>query len=310
MTAPLRVTELTRRFSGSDRPALENVSFQAREGELLTLIGASGSGKTSLLRIVAGLESADAGEVRLGDVLLNRGRQILVPPEKRHVGFVFQNHALFPHLKVEENVAFGLRGLPEQRRRVADLLDMVGLTAVAGRYPHQISGGERQRVALIRALATKPSLMLMDEPFSSLDHSLRNELRGETRRLIQQAGITTLFVTHDAEDALAISDRIVVLREGGVQQIGTPDEIYHHPENHHVARSFGPCNFLIRSELKSSDRLASAQGIEPERLRHEAIWLRPEDLALLSPGEPGALAEGVLKVEHFMGDSRMLTLEC
>ncbi len=310
MNALLQLSGVTKRFPGATQAALEDVSFDVYKGELLTLIGASGSGKTSLLRIVAGLEAPDTGEVRLGNALLTSGHRILVPPEQRHVGFVFQNHALFPHLKVRDNVAFGLGHGRRDRARVAELLDMVNLAEVAGRYPHQLSGGERQRVALVRALAPQPSLLLMDEPFSSLDYSLREGLREETRRLIRQAGATTLFVTHDAEDALAVSDRIAVLREGRILQIGTPPEIYHRPADRDVARSFGPCNFLVVADFATPLRLAACRGIQPEGLNEGELWVRPEDLTLANPGHADSLVEGVVRDSLYHGDSHMLTIEC
>lgn len=310
----LEVRGVSKRFPRAERAALDHVTFDVKEGELLTLVGASGSGKTSLLRILAGLETADEGEVRLGSVLLTRGRNILRPPERRHMGFVFQNHALFPHLKVRENVAFGLgqgqRGRRRRKQRVSDLLDMVGLGDLAGRFPHELSGGERQRIALVRALAPNPRLLLMDEPFSSLDQSLRLELRDETRRLLKKQQATTILVTHDAEDALAVSDRIVVLREGVVQQVGTPADIYRRPANRYIASSFGPCNFFSRADFADPSRLEACRGIEPAELSDEECWVRPEDLALSSTEEAGSLAVGVVVQSLYQGESRMITLQC
>lgn len=310
MSALLQVLEVSRQFGGADRAALDDVSFEVGEGELLTLIGASGSGKTSLLRIIAGLETADSGSVRLGETLLNRGSRILVPPERRQVGFVFQNHALFPHLSVRENVGFGLNRGQDSRHRVAQMLDMVGLSELGDRYPHQLSGGERQRIALARALAPQPRLLLMDEPFSSLDRALRNELRGETQRMLLQAGATTLFVTHDPEDALAISDRIVVLREGRIQQIGTPAEIYLQPDNRYVAGAFGPCNFLPRGAFGRTAEVPEGLGIQPSSVGQSELWLRPEDLDVAPVGRPEALAEGTVLRTTYQGDSCLLALEC
>jgi iron(III) transport system ATP-binding protein len=314
MNTLLEVRGVSKRFPRAERAALDKVSFDVEEGELLTLVGASGSGKTSLLRILAGLETADEGEVRLGSVLVTRGRAILRPPERRHMGFVFQNHALFPHLKVGENVAFGLgqgpSGRPPRRQRVSDLLDMVGLGELAGRYPHELSGGERQRIALVRALAPNPRLLLMDEPFSSLDQSLRLKLRDETRRLIKRQQATTILVTHDAEDALAVSDRIVVLREGVVQQVGTPAEIYRRPANRYIASSFGPCNFLSRADFADPTRLEACRSIEPPALSGEECWVRPEDLGLSSTDGPQSLTVGVVLQSLYHGESRMISLEC
>lgn len=314
MSTLLEVRGVSKRFPRAERAALDKVSFDVEEGELLTLVGASGSGKTSLLRILAGLETAEEGEVRLGSVLLTRGRTILRPPERRHMGFVFQNHALFPHLKVRENVAFGLgqgpSGRQRRRQRVSDLLDMVGLVQLSDRYPHELSGGERQRIALVRALAPNPRLLLMDEPFSSLDQSLRLELRDETRRLIKRQQATTILVTHDAEDALAVSDRIVVLREGVVQQVGSPAEIYRRPANRYIASSFGPCNFLSRVEFAEPARLEACRGIQPAECSADEVWIRPEDLALSSADDPASLTSGVVIQSLYHGESRMIMLEC
>jgi len=310
MTALLRVSDISKRFAGANRAALDDVSFEVEDQELVTLVGASGSGKTSLLRIVAGLETADAGTVCLGDDLLTRGPRILVPPEHRHIGLVFQNHALFPHLRVRENVAFGLPKGPGRNQGVRDLLNLVGLENLAERYPHELSGGERQRIALVRALAPHPRLLLMDEPFSSLDESLRRELRDQSRRLLKQRCATTILVTHDSEDALAVSDRIVVLREGMVQQIGSPADIYRQPANRYIASSFGPCNFLVRAELSAGDALGGRPGIEPEDRSGEEIWIRPEDLKLSRGGKEPCLASGVVSESLFHGESRLVTLEC
>ena len=221
----LEVKGVTRTFRSANRAALDAVSFSAQRRELIALVGASGSGKSTMLRILAGLESADQGEVSMDGHVLTRASQILLPPERRNMGFVFQNHALFPHLSVRDNVAFGLAKSDERNQRVQDLLDMVGMAEFAERYPHELSGGEQQRVALVRALAPRPDLLLMDEPFSSLDQSLRRELRDETGRLIREQGTTTILVTHDLDDAVAICDRVIVLRAGVVERIGTPAEI-------------------------------------------------------------------------------------
>jgi len=310
MSDLIKVRDITKRFPRASRAALQRVNFEVREGELLTLIGASGSGKTSLLRILAGLETADEGEVRQGSVVLTRGRSILVPPEHRHMGFVFQNHALFPHLKVRDNVAFGLGKGTDRRQRINQMLELVGMEELADRYPHELSGGERQRIALARALAPEPRLVLMDEPFSSLDQSLRHELRDETRRLLEQQRATTILVTHDADDALAVSDRILVLREGAVQQVGTPAEIYWSPANRYIASSFGPCNFLSRADFTDPSGLDACRHIEPAELTKNEVWIRPEDLALAAANDTRALAAGIVTQNLYHGESSLISLEC
>lgn len=310
MSALLQVRGVSKRFPRTQRPALDDVSFSVRDQELLTLVGASGSGKTSLLRILAGLETPDSGEVCLDGQLLTRNGQVLRAPEHRHMGFVFQNHALFPHLKVRDNVAFGLARGERSAAHIESLLELVGLVGLAGRYPHELSGGERQRIALVRALAPNPRLLLMDEPFSSLDQSLREELRDETRALIKRRQATTILVTHDTADALAVSDRIVVLREGRVQQIGAPAEIYRRPVNRYIASSFGPCNFLDRAHLGDKPPVPAWRGIEPADHAPGEVWIRPEDLHLSHAADDAALASGVVVRSLFHGESRMVTLEC
>jgi len=309
MNALLEVESVSKRFRASERAALASVDLVVEAGETVSLVGASGSGKTTLLRIIAGLETADSGEVRLDGRTLNREAAIVVPPERRNMGLLFQGLALFPHLTVAENVGFGLQ---EEwgPARVDELMAGVGLTDYADRYPHELSGGERQRVALIRALAPRPSLVLLDEPFSSLDPALRAELRRETRRVLARQGATAIVVTHDAEAALAGSDRIAVLRKGRVQQVGAPREIYRRPANRYVAISFGACNFIDRAALPPAAGLGRVQGIEPEPCTADELWLRPGDLALAPPGSPGALATGRVVEDDYLGASRLVVVEC
>lgn len=307
MSSFLKVSGLTRQFAGAKQAALSGVSFELQRQEFLTLVGASGSGKTTLLRLLAGLEKPDAGEIALEGEILSAGKQILVPPEKRNFGFVFQNHALFPHLSVGDNVGFGLQKGAGRQQRVSELLDLVGLRDTQRRYPHELSGGEQQRIALVRALAPGPGLLLMDEPFSSLDKSLRQELRGETRRLVDEQGATTIMVTHDTTDALAVSDRIVVLRAGRVEQSGSPAEIYHRPVNRYVASAFGACNFLARARLSNA---TNTRGMEPEDLARDEFWIRPEDLALSHPDDPDRMAVGTVTEVLYQGDCQQVTLAC
>ena len=223
-----------------ERDVLRDVSLKARAGEITCLLGPSGSGKSTLLRMAAGLERLQSGVIRLhGTVLSDADRQ--PPPEARPVGLVFQEHVLFPHKTVEENVAFGLRHLAaaERRRVAARCLADVGLTALAGRYPHTLSGGEQQRVALARALAPAPEVMLLDEPFASVDATLRRALREQNRRELRRAGSVALVVTHDPDEALELADHIVVLERGRVAQAGAPPAIWQQPATAEVAAMFG-----------------------------------------------------------------------
>jgi putative spermidine/putrescine transport system ATP-binding protein len=232
--------------------AVDRLSLSVHEGELVTLLGPSGSGKTSVLRLVAGFLAPDQGRI------LVDGREIQgLPPEKRDIGMVFQSYALFPHRSVERNVAFGLerRDVPrnERVRRVRDALAMVRLEDLGERFPRELSGGQQQRVALARALVIEPTLLLLDEPLSSLDRRLREELREEIRRLQQQLSITTLLVTHDQEEALSVSDRIALINRGRIEQIGRPSDLYDRPTNRFVAESLGKVNILSASLVSPGD---------------------------------------------------------
>jgi sulfate transport system ATP-binding protein len=234
---------ITKKFK--DFSALDNVSLEVNSGELIALLGPSGSGKTTLLRIIAGLEMPDSGQVILDgqDTSKKTARD-------RHVGFVFQHYALFKHMTVFENVAFGLRVKPkdvrptegEIRRKVMDLLELVHLDTMHNRYPSQLSGGQRQRVALARALAVEPKLLLLDEPFGALDAKVRKELRRWMRRLHDELHVTSIFVTHDQEEAMEVADRVVVMSNGRIEQVGTPEEVYHTPSNAFVYDFLGNYN--------------------------------------------------------------------
>ena len=241
----LEVRNLVKRFHGTQQSAVNDISFELSGGEILALVGPSGCGKTTTLRIIAGLERPDSGTVCLNNRLV-ASESVFVPPEKRGVGMVFQDHALFPHLTVSENIAFGLRGqsADQVKKTVGEMLHLVGLLPLAKRYPHALSGGERQRVALARALAPRPVLVLMDEPFSSLDADLRMEMREHVRRILKSMQATVVFVTHDQEEALYMGDRLAVLNEGHLEQIGTPEKIFHESTSRFVAEFMGDSNFL------------------------------------------------------------------
>jgi iron(III) transport system ATP-binding protein len=243
--ATLEVKNLTKQFSPEGFPAVQDVSFSLSQGEILALVGPSGCGKTTTLRLIAGLESPEAGQVILGGRVVTN-EHVFVPPEKRSIGMVFQDHATFPHLTVFENVAFGLAGHPKEdvRRETTSMLKLVGLEGLAGRYPHELSGGERQRVALARALAPRPIVILLDEPFSNLDADLRAQIREEVRAILKGIGATAIFVTHDQEEALFIGDRLAVFNQGRLEQIGTPESIFHTPAARFVAEFMGHTDFL------------------------------------------------------------------
>lgn len=249
-----------------DFVALENVNLSIPSGQLTALLGPSGGGKSTLLRIIAGLETSDSGTIEIEGVNATG-----VPAQKRNVGFVFQHYAAFKHMNVEKNIAFGLeiRKRPKEkiRERVHDLLELVHLEQFAHRLPSQLSGGQRQRMALARALAIEPSVLLLDEPFGALDAKVRKELRAWLRRLHDEVHVTTVFVTHDQEEALEVSDSIVVLNEGRIEQIGTPDELYDEPASDFVLSFLGPVtrlgDNLIRPhdiDISRYERAATASG--------------------------------------------------
>jgi sulfate transport system ATP-binding protein len=260
--------DVTKRFA--EFAALEDVSIEVPDGSLTALLGPSGSGKSTLLRIIAGLEEPTSGTVVI------HGEDVThLPPQKREIGFVFQHYAAFKHMTVRDNVAFGLRirkvGKDATRSRVDELLEVVGLTGWAQRYPSQLSGGQRQRMALARALAVQPKVLLLDEPFGALDANVRQELREWLRRLHDEVHVTTVIVTHDQEEAMAISDRIVVLDHGQVQQVGAPREVYENPANKFVMGFLGPVSKLGESLVRPHDLVLSAG---PEEGAAEAMVTR------------------------------------
>jgi len=274
--------------------ALHSLDLDVREGELITLLGPSGCGKTTALRIAAGFEFADSGAVLVGGSDITR-----TPAHKRNMGMVFQSYSLFPNLTVAKNVEFGLRtrgvAAAERHHRVAEMLELVQLTQFADRYPHQISGGQAQRVALARALAVQPRVLLLDEPLSALDAKVRTTLRDEIRRIQTEVGITTLFVTHDQEEALAISDRICVMSQGLVEQLGTPTEVYRSPSTAFVARFVGsmnefPAEVTGRGEVTVAGHRVGAPGLGETVVGSKVSMLvRPEDLSLGEGGLPGSV---------------------
>ena len=245
----LELSAVTRRYRGQPRPAVEAVSLSVSPGEILGLLGPSGSGKTTLLRLIAGFELPDEGTVTIAGRVVAAGggdRHVVVPPERRGVGIVFQDGALFPHLTVADNVAFGLSGADRGSRRVLveDVLDLAGITALARRFPHELSGGQQQLVALARALAPAPAILLLDEPFSNLDADLREQMRLDVARILRGAGTTAVFVTHGQDEALAIADRVGVLHHGRLEQLDTPERVYHEPASPFVAQFVGAATFL------------------------------------------------------------------
>jgi sulfate transport system ATP-binding protein len=261
----IEASNITKRFG--DFVALDNVSVDVPNGSLTALLGPSGGGKSTLLRVIAGLEQPDSGRVVI------EGRDLTAAPaQERAVGFVFQHYAAFKHMTVRDNVAFGLtirkRPKDEIKTRVDELLDLVQLSGLAERYPAQLSGGQRQRMALARALAVEPSVLLLDEPFGALDANVRKELREWLRRLHDEVGVTTLFVTHDQEEAMEISDQIIVVSKGRIEQAGTPADLYDRPANEFVMNFIGPVTTLDGQLMRPHDVQVL---IEPDSGTEEAV---------------------------------------
>ncbi|MGV7034308.1 ABC transporter ATP-binding protein [Methylobacterium symbioticum] len=280
--------------------ALEETWLQVQQGEFLTLLGPSGCGKTTLLNLMAGFLEADEGEIFIGGDLVTA-----TPPYERQIGIVFQNYALFPHMSVAKNVGYGLRmrgvGKREIAERVGQALDLVKLSGFADRSPRQLSGGQQQRVALARALVIRPKVLLLDEPFSALDKNLRGAMQVELKEIQRRLGVTTVFVTHDQGEALSMSDRIVVMSAGRIRQIGTPDQVYRHPQDRFVAGFIGDVNRLpARLESCTAERATVAirdlrREVEAGTLRDCApgaavdVFVRPDHLTVRPAGEPGTL---------------------
>jgi ABC-type Fe3+/spermidine/putrescine transport system ATPase subunit len=313
----LAIDGIGKRFG--EKVVLDGVSLVAPKGEILALLGPSGSGKTTLLRIIAGFESADAGTIRWGGERIDR-----LPPEKRDFGMVFQHYALFPHMSVGENVAFGLEARHVSRReiagRVAAALERVDLSGYERRRVGEISGGQQQRVALARALAPEPRVLLLDEPLSNLDPTLRERTRRELAETLRRIGITTLLVTHEQEEAFDLGDRVALLHRGRLEQIGTPRELYREPSTRFVASFMGRASFLevevVEAPAEGTARdprtTVSGPGLTPGRTlslpqggfrtgEKAELWLRPEMLELaLEPGRT-PLFTGTLRAVRFSG---------
>ena len=302
-TAYLRIEGLTKRFGTS--MAVREVSLDVRQGEMLVLLGPSGCGKTTTLRMIAGFVEASEGRILL------EGRDYAgLPPHRREMGMVFQSYALFPHMTVAQNVTFGLRmrHLPraEIEARLAETLEMVKLSTMAERYPRQLSGGQQQRVALARALAIRPKVLLLDEPLSNLDANLRQQVAREIRGLQRAAGLTALMVTHDQDEAMMMADRLVVMNEGVVQQVGTQEELYERPANPFVARFIGHSN-LVAGALAGPSRLVLAGGGEVRLAGHYAasgtctLAIRPERGRICAAEDPAARLVATVEDATYVG---------
>lgn len=288
--------------SFGDFKASDNVSFGIEKGKLIGLLGPSGSGKTTILRMIAGLETPDSGEIIIDGKVIND-----IPASKRGIGFVFQNYALFRYMTVYENIAFGLRVQREDKKkideRVKELISLIGLEGLEKRYPSQLSGGQRQRVAFARALAPSPQLLLLDEPFAAIDAKVRQELRSWLKGMIEKLGVTSIFVTHDQDEAIEVADEIIITNKGRVEQIGTPFEIYQNPQTAFTAGFFGQTSFVKDyTKFKTFEEIKNAD---------KAI-VRPEFVKITKKGEVqkyrSSAAQGIVERTAFRGNSIELTV--
>lgn len=315
----LQIKQLNKTYG--TRQVVSNIDLTMEEGEVLSLLGPSGCGKTTILRMIAGLVKPDSGLIRVGERVLFDGKREM-PVEERDLGMVFQDYALWPHMTVEKNIAFGMRLRRMSRRavaaRVQELLALVNLSGFGNRFPYQLSGGQQQRVAVARALSTEPRIILLDEPLSSLDTALREIMSAELVQLFKRLKITTINVTHDQNEAMMMSDRIMVLRDGQVQQIGTPTELYLRPANAFVASFMGPANMFVGDVIHHTDHVSlrlngaiqqEITGMVQETMsmheqEHASLLCRPDDVRLYQERrafEHANVIAGVVLHSSFVG---------
>lgn len=314
MSTAIRIRNLTKRFG--DFVAVDNVSLDIAPGQFVTLLGGSGCGKTTILRMIAGFLEADGGEIHFGDQLMNG-----VLPEKRDTSMMFQSYALFPHKTVENNVNFGLRmrGVDKaaQRAKVEEMLQLVHMQKLNGRKPQELSGGQQQRVALARAMAVTPKVLLFDEPLSNLDAKLRVEVRMEIREIQRRCGITTVYVTHDQEEALSISDKVVVMDRGQIVQAGAPEEIYKRPANSFVANFIGTSNVFEILQLEEAGgrmmartNIGLLETVMENGDERRLLSVRPEDILVSGkPCESRNTLRGVVASVAFLGRFKELVVD-
>jgi iron(III) transport system ATP-binding protein len=308
MSAAITVERVSRKFKVTQ--ALDDVSLSCDAEEIVSLIGPSGCGKSTLLRIIAGLDSEHEGRVHLFGQLVS-GAKVFVEPEQRSVGFMFQDYALFPHLTVEQNIGFGLRGAASAtvRTKALALAERLSINALLDKYPHMLSGGEQQRVALARALAPAPRVLLMDEPFSNLDRRLAERVRAETISVLRELGMTAVLVTHDPEEALSVSDRIVLLKSGKLVQTGTPYELYFHPNAPYCADYFCAYNKIratYRNGLLDTVLGKFPASYEAAEGTSATVYIRPQSVYLSNDGDG---LPATIRRRIFMGDAQRLELE-
>lgn len=290
-----------------DTPVIENISFEINQGEILALLGPSGCGKTTTLRLIAGFEQLDAGEIYIQERLA-ASPDFSMPPEQRSVGMMFQDYALFPHMTVAQNIVYGLAGMERWRQKkiLSGMLELVGMEGYDDRYPHQLSGGEQQRVAVARALAPCPSALLLDEPFSNLDADLRTQMRVEVLSILRRAKTTAILVTHDQEEAFILADRVGVLNEGRLEQLDTPEDIYHRPRTPFVAKFVGQADFLtaVVKNGRVETELGSFSVDEPIPHIGLRVMIRPDDIDFVVDDE----GEATLVGREFLGSENFYSI--
>ncbi|MGU3576033.1 ABC transporter ATP-binding protein [Brucellaceae bacterium C25G] len=307
----LELVSVYKKFGTTE--ALNDLSLSIESGEVVCLVGHSGCGKTTLLKIISGVDTPNAGSIRINGSEVAGDNQF-IEPENRKVGVVFQDYALFPHLTIEQNIMFGLRKEKKAlaKERTHDLLNLVNLTHMSDKYPHMLSGGEQQRIALARALAPKPDILLMDEPFSNLDRNLRDQLRSDTISLLRKFGTTVIFVTHDAEEALSTGDKIVLMRHGRIVQQGTPRALYDEPCCRYTADFF--CDYNVINGMVGAGQIETALGIFPAEYTGDrvpvAVYLRPTDITPnLEQSLCGTSILAQIVSRKFLGDMEELILK-
>jgi iron(III) transport system ATP-binding protein len=308
------LADINKTYPGCEAPAVRGLDLNVARGETVALLGPSGCGKTTTLRLIAGFEQPDDGEIVLNNRVM-AGVGAFVPPERRGVGIVFQDHALFPHLNVAQNVGFGLPRGRETDTIVGEMLEMVDLAGFQRRYPAELSGGQQQRIALARALARRPVVVLLDEPFSSLDAELRGQMRREVARILKQAGATAILVTHDPKDALAVADRVAIMRDGAIEQIDTPREIYQRPASAFVAGFVERTNIVPGVVATDRHSVSTELGAIPcppscplEPGRRVQVSIRPRSLVPHTGGEiSGEIIEGIYSGETIEATVRVQT---
>ncbi|WP_104034668.1 ABC transporter ATP-binding protein [Vibrio jasicida] len=303
MSCALSIKNLTCQYD--DQTVLESLSLEVEQGQIVCLLGASGCGKTTLLKAIAGLLPLSSGQMSLNCLTIDDGKNWL-PPEQRNIGMIFQDYALFPHLTVAENIAFGLKNESAQQKlmKVEEMISLVHLKGYGDRYPHQLSGGQQQRVAIARSLAYKPDLLLLDEPFSNIDTQVRHELIREIRKIFKEQGVTAIFVTHSREEAFAFADKMAVMNHGVIEQYGTASELYYQPSSKFVADFLGGGSYLV-AKRTSDNEYQTHLGVVEANAQQEiqvddecALLLRPQHVQITAD------EESAIKVleQHFMGD--------